>query len=392
MKILLLHNRYKFVGGEDGVVQVEKSLLEKNGHQVFLLEVNNDDIKSPWSKITAAASAIYSYPAKQQVSKQIISFSPDVAHVHNFFPLLSPSVYDACQEHKVPVVQTLHNYRLACPKAIPFRDGKVCENCIGKSIPWDSILYGCYRDSRIESSVVTAMNTWHKWTGTWQKRVDAYIALTNFQKEKMIQAGLPGKKIYVKPNFIFTPQNSDTIKKCRDFVLFVGRLSEEKGVSVLIDAYLEDNLSIPLKIVGDGPLREKLQQKIRNTKLEKVIEFLGFQKKHKVLELMQEARCLVFPSVWYEGFPLTIAEAFACGLPVIAPKLGSMADIVDDVVTGLHFQSRNHKDLAAKIEWIISNPKKMRDMSMNARKKYAESYTPETNYKQLISIYRRVIH
>ncbi|AFY53079.1 glycosyltransferase [Rivularia sp. PCC 7116] len=391
MKILLLHNRYKLPGGEDGVVQVEKSLLEKNNHQVSLFEVTNDDIAGGWSKVSAAVSAVYSYSAKQQVSEEIIRFRPDVVHVHNFFPLLSPSVYDACQEHQLPVVQTLHNYRLACPKAIPFRDGKICEDCIGKSIPWDSIVHGCYRDSRLQSSVVTAMNTWHKLRGTWQERVDAYIALTNFQKEKMIQAGLPAEKIYIKPNFIFTPETSPNSKQRSDFLLFVGRLSEEKGVSVLIDAYINNNLSIPLKIVGDGPLRQMLEQKVENTSCKNVIEFLGFQKKPTVLKLMQSARCLVFPSVWYEGFPLTIAEAFACGLPVIAPKLGSMAEIVEDRVTGLHFESRNSADLAAKIEWTFKNHEAMEESSVNALKKYEEKYTPQANYEQLMAIYQQVM-
>ncbi|MEL6166606.1 MAG: glycosyltransferase, partial [Cyanobacteria bacterium J06628_3] len=229
MKILILHNRYKLAGGEDGVVKAEKSLLEKNSHQVSLLEVSNDDIAGSWSKVSAAVNAIYSYSAKQQVSQEIIRFRPDVVHVHNFFPLLSPSVYDACHEHRVPVVQTLHNYRLACPKAIPFRDGKVCEDCISKSVPWDSIVHGCYRNSRVQSSVVAVMNTWHKLTGTWQQRVDAYIMFTKFQKEKMVEAGLPAEKIYIKPNFTFTPKSFDENDQRENFILFVGRLSEEKG-------------------------------------------------------------------------------------------------------------------------------------------------------------------
>ncbi|MEO1429739.1 MAG: glycosyltransferase family 4 protein [Cyanobacteria bacterium J06633_8] len=391
MKILLLHNRYKLAGGEDGVVQVEKSLLEKNHHQVRLLEVTNDEIAGGWSKVSAAASAIYSYSAKQQVSQEIIDFSPDIVHVHNFFPLLSPSIYDACQQHQVPVVQTLHNYRLACPKAIPFRDGKVCEDCISKPIPWDSVVHGCYRNSRVQSSVVAAMNTWHKLRGTWQQRVDAYIVFTQFQKEKMVQAGLPAQKICIKPNFMFTPDSSGEEEQREDFLLFVGRLSEEKGVSVLIDAYLKNDLSIPLKIVGDGPLRDKLQGKVKNAALEDVIEFLGFQKKPTVLKLMRKARLLVFPSIWYEGFPLTIAEAFACGLPVVAPKLGGLSEIVDDGITGLHFQSKNTEDLASKIKWAIDNPNKTKEIGKNARIKYESKYTPEINYQQLMAIYQKVI-
>ncbi len=251
MKILSIHNRYQLAGGEDGVVQIEKSLLEVNGHQVYLLEVTNDDIKNAWDKVTTAVGAIYSYAAKKLVSQKINEFQPDVVHVHNFFPLLSPSIYDACQEHGVPVVQTLHNYRLACPKAIPFRDGKVCEDCFGKLIPWSGIVHGCYRNSRLQSSVVATMNSWHQLRGTWQKRVNGYIVFTQFQKEKMVQAGLPEQKIYIKPNFTFSVDFSDQSHQRHDYLLFVGRLSEEKGVAVLINAYLQHNLSTPLKIVGD---------------------------------------------------------------------------------------------------------------------------------------------
>ena len=392
MRVLLLHNRYQLAGGEDGVVQAEKSLLEVKGHQVSLLDVSNHNIKNSWDKAITAVSAIYSYSAKQKVKSEIARFSPDIVHVHNFFPLLSPSVYDACREHKVPVVQTLHNYRLACPKAIPFRDGKVCEDCIGELVPWQSVVHGCYRNSRVQSSVVAAMNTWHRAQGTWQERVDAYIVFTQFQKAKMVQAGLPIEKFHIKPNFVFTSNSLEERNKANNYFLFVGRLSEEKGVSILIDSYLENNISTPLKIVGEGPLRTKLEQKIQNSSVGNIIEFLGFQDKHKVLTLMHNAQSLIFPSIWYEGFPLTIAEAFSCGLPVIAPKLGSMAEIVEDGVNGLHFEPGNSIDMAAKIKFAISYPETIITMGKNARLSYENKYAPDANYQQLIAIYQEVIN
>jgi glycosyltransferase involved in cell wall biosynthesis len=390
MKVLVLHNRYQLAGGEDGVVQAEKQLLEANNHQVCLLEVNNQGITTAWDKVTAAVSAIYSHSAKQQVSEQISNFRPDIVHVHNFFPLLSPSIYDACREHQLPVVQTLHNYRLACPKAMPFRDGKVCEDCIGELIPWQGVIHSCYRNSRLESSVVAAMLTWHRLRCTWLERVDAYIVFTQFQKEKMLQAGLPEEKIYIKPNFVFPSSSSNENQQRSNYLLFIGRLSQEKGASVLIDAYIENNLSIPLKIVGDGPLRESLQQKVLNTKAEKFIEFLGFQDKQIVFSLMQKAQFLIFPSIWYEGFPLTLAEAFACGLPVVVSKLGGMAEIVEDGVTGLHFEAENTVDLATKIEWAMTHPEVINAMGRNARSTYENKYSPKTNYQQLIEIYQQV--
>ncbi|MUG96764.1 glycosyltransferase [Scytonema sp. UIC 10036] len=392
MKVLLLHNRYQLAGGEDGVVQTEKSLLEAYGHQICLVEVTNKDITNHWSKVTAGISAIYSHSAKQRVSKEIEHFRPDVVHVHNFFPLLSPSIYDACLENQLPVVQTLHNYRLVCPKAMPFRQGKICEDCIGELIPWQSIMYGCYRNSRLQSSVVAAMTTWHRLRGTWQEKVDAYIVFTQFQKEKMLLAGLPSEKIHIKPNFVLTPKNSPQNERRNNYLLFVGRLSEEKGISLLIDTYLKNNLSVPLKIVGDGPLRQELQDKLENTSAEKAIEFLGFQDKATVLSLMKKAQLLVFPSIWYEGFPLTIAEAFACGLPVLVPKLGGMAEIVEDGVTGIHFEAGNFTDLTAKIQWAITHPQITDTMGKNAYWVYETKYTPEANYQQLIEIYQQVVN
>ncbi|MBE9052597.1 glycosyltransferase family 4 protein [Nostocales cyanobacterium LEGE 11386] len=391
MKLLILHNRYRFAGGEDRVVQEEKNLLEANGHEVILLEENNHRIANIWDTTVASGKAIYSFAAKKQVKAAISRFCPEIVHVHNFFPLFSPSVYDACHSARVPVVQTLHNYRLACPKAMPFREGKICEDCIDTLIPWSAIVHGCYRNSRLQSSVVAAMTTYHRLRGTWHERVDAYIVFTQFQKEKMAQAGLPADKIHIKPNFIFHSDYSDKYGKRGSYLLFVGRLSEEKGVSILIDAYIQNDLSIPLKIVGDGPLYQVLQEKALHTGYGKLIEFLGFQDRETVFELMYDADFLVFPSIWYEGFPLTIIEAFACGLPVLAPKLGSMAEIVENGVNGLHFQAGDSVSLAAKIKWAIDNPNDIICMGKNARHTYESKYTPETNYLQLMDIYQQVI-
>jgi glycosyltransferase involved in cell wall biosynthesis len=392
MNILIIHNRYQLAGGEDAVVQAEAELLKSYGHDVSVLEVDNDTIVGVWGKAKTAFSAIYSFPSRNLVSNAIAQHNIQVVHIHNFFPLLSPSVYDACRDAVVPVVQTLHNYRLGCPKAMPFREGRVCEECIGKALPLPAVLYGCYRGSRVESAVVASMLAVHRYRQTWQERVDGYIALTQFQKDKLVQAGLPSEKIYIKPNFVFTPDTIAETSYDGDYALFVGRLSEEKGVATLIDAYKQGNLSIPLKIVGDGPLNDVLQQQVRTLGLENMITFLGQQNKSVVLNLMRNAQFLVFPSIWYEGFPLTIAEAFACSLPVIAAKLGSMAEIVENGVTGLHFEAGNPVDLAAKITWATTHAEAMIAMRKHAHSIYQTRYTPEANYQQLIEIYQLVIN
>jgi glycosyltransferase involved in cell wall biosynthesis len=391
VKVLLLHNRYQYAGGEDSVVQAEKALLETQGHQVLLIEVSNDDIVGIKGKIHAAFSAIYSPASKHYVSKAIAHFCPDIVHIHNFFPLLSPSVYDACNTAKIPVIQTLHNYRLGCPNAMLFRNNTACEDCLGKKIAWPGILHGCYRDSHLQSAVVAAMLAVHGQRGTWEKSVDAYIALTAFQKEKMLQAGLPKEKIYIKPNYIFDPQSLNITKIKGDYALFVGRISPEKGIATIINAYLQHSLQIPLKIAGTGPQLEELQTTIQSAGLGNVIQFLGQQHKSAIMKLMYNAKFLIFPSIWYETFGLTMVEAFACSLPVLASGWGSMAEIVENNITGLHFQSGNSTDLANKIIWAFEHPEEMIYMGKNARSAYEVHYTPENNYQQLIAIYQAVI-
>ncbi len=391
MRVLLLHNCYQLAGGEDAVVQAEKALLEAKGHQVTLLEIRNDELTSILKKANAAVSAIYSLASKQRVSAEIAHFCPDLVHVHNFFPLLSPSVYDACRNAGLPVVQTLHNYRLGCPNAMFLRQGKVCEDCLGKRMPWPGIVHGCYRGSRAQSAITATMLAVHWLRETWQERVDAYIVLTAFQQEKMVQAGLPREKIHVKPNYVSEPEQFGHTKVFGDYALFVGRLSREKSVTTLIDAYRHKDLRIPLKIVGDGPLHESLQADVQRAGLENGIEFLGQQDKSAVLTLMHKARFLVFPSIWYETFGLTMVEAFACGLPVLASRLGSMAEIVEDGVTGLHFEAGNSADLADKIQWANEHPEEMISMGKNARRVYEAYYTPEINYQQLMAIYQQAI-
>ena len=393
MKILQLHNRYQIVGGEEGVVQAEKSLLESHGHQVDLLEVTNDDLVGVKAKLDAAIGAIYSQVSKRQVLAKLRSFKPDLVHVHNFFPLLSPSVYDACREAGIPVVQTLHNYRLICPKAMLFRDGQVCEACVGKSVAIAGIQSGCYRNSRSQTAVVAAMLAYHQWRRTWQTRVTIYIALTEFQKQKLIQGGIPEHKIQVKCNFVQMP---DLVPVAReDTILFVGRLAEEKGVIDLIAAYEQAQQSgqmLPgLKIVGDGPLKAELMARVVGSGLDDRIMFLGHQDKSKVLELMQRSKLLVFPSIWYEGFPLTLAEAFACGLPAVVPNLGSMAEIVTPEVTGFHFVSRNVNDLARVIQAAIEDKVLLKHCSTQTRIIYEQNYTAEINYDRLLQIYHQAL-
>ncbi len=384
MKILFVHNKYQQAGGEDSVVFTEINLLRNFGGLVELAFRENDVINSIYSKASVFFSVTYSLKSKLWMTKKIESFSPDIVHIHNYFPLLSPSIYDACIEAAVPVVQTLHNYRTICPGALLMRGGQVCELCVSGS-PYQAILHCCYRNSILGTLAVARMVSYHRSKGTWREKIDRFIALTDFAKNKFVEAGFPEEKIVVKPNFVENPLNIKSKGLREAKALFVGRISQEKGVSDLMSAW--DQLDYPLLLAGDGPEFERFKNSCNNN----AVTFLGAQAKEKVYNLMTHSQFLVMPSICYEGFPLVLVEAFAHGLPVICSCLGSMAEIVEDGVTGLHFEAGNPDDLSKKVEWMISHSEECREMGENARATYLEKYTPEINYKILMDIYQEAI-
>ena len=385
MKIILAHNAYQQAGGEDGVLEAEKSLLQKYENDISIFKVSNDNIRGFKNKISTALSISYSPESKEKLANEIRDFKPDIVHVHNFFPLLTPSVYDACLEADVPIVQTLHNYRTMCPGALLMRDGKICELCI-KGSAYKSVLHGCYRGSFIGTFAVARMVEKHRTLGTWDTKVNKFIALTEFARSKFIEAGFPDEKISVKPNFSVDTQlgsNDDENQKGYG-ALFVGRLSKEKGLITLIKAW--QGLNIPLRIAGGGPL----ESEIKGVKGDLVIA-LGILYQTSVLKEMSRAAFLVMPSEWYEGFPMVLVEAFSQGLPVVTSRLGGMTEIVEDGKTGLHFEAGNSKDLAEKVQWMHDHPNECKKMGLNARKVYEQKYTPEKNYEMLMDIYQQVI-
>jgi glycosyltransferase involved in cell wall biosynthesis len=387
VKILVVHNTYQQRAGEEAVVGAEAGLLEANGHAVVRYERHNDELRGRGavSGLEAAVETVWSSRSFREMAGLIGKERPDVAHFHNTFPLISPSAYYACAQAGVPVVQTLHNYRLLCPAAKFLRDGKVCEACLGRNVAWPGVVYGCYRGSRAATAAAAAMLAVHRGMGSWQTKVDAYVALSEFARRKFIEGGLPAERIVVKPNFVAGDLTLRT--QPGGYVLFVGRLSEEKGPQLLLSAWRGMRMKIPLCIAGDGPLLEKLSREVGESSLGH-IELVGRRTPDEVRALMHGARFLVFPSVWYEGFPMTIAEAFAGGLPVVASQLGSMAEIVQPGVTGLHFEPGVATDLAAKVEWAWDHPEELARMGRAARAEYEAKYQPSTSYEMLMDIYR----
>ena len=376
--ILSVHNHYRQTGGEDRVFASETGLLEQNGHTVLRHEDNNERI-SPGA-IGTARDAVWSQRSFRRLESLAHANSIDVAHFHNTFPLISPSAYYAVRRAGVPVVQTLHNFRLICAGATLSRNGSACESCLDRKSLLPGIVHACYRNSRAATAALSTMLAVHRIAGTYQRQVDTYIALSEFARRKFVVGGLPGDRIVVKPNFVSPDPGAGEGRG--DYALFVGRLAEEKGVRTLATAWhgLDD---IPLQVAGDGPLRD--------TVWPGGATWIGAQPRDRVMALMQNARVLVFPSTWYECAPMTIVEAFACGLPVIASNLGSIPEFVRHRYNGLLFEPGDPQDLARQVRWAFDHPEELREMRMNARREYEEKYTAERNYKMLMTIYEIAI-
>jgi glycosyltransferase involved in cell wall biosynthesis len=381
MRILIVHNRYQQAGGEDVVATNEHELLEKHGWETRLWCVTNDRIAGPWGKIATAVRASYSRPAREVLARVIHEFAPTVVHIHNFFPLLSPSVYDACRAAGVAVVQTLHNYRPICAAALLARDGRPCEDCI-EAAPCQAVLHRCYRGSIIGSLAVARMVDTHRRRDTWSHKVDRFIALSEFAKRKFVAAGFRSDRIEVKPNFVEDRRVAEFA--AGSGALYVGRLSSEKGVSTLLQAW--HDLEVPLRVVGDGALGELVDKAGAFG-----VVALGRRPAAEVAAEMARACFLVVPSEVYENFPMVIAEAFCQGLPVIASRIGALAEIVEDGATGLLFSPGDADDLASKVRWAHQHPEAVRRMGANARRTYEERYSPKVNFAQLAKIYQAAI-
>ncbi len=378
-KVLIIHNRYEHRGGEDTVMEAELELLRQRGHEVELFEKTYAELQAqPRWKV--ALNAIWNPATAQALRQQLGRFQPDVVHFHNAFPLVSYGAYQVVGKAGYPIIQTMHNFRWMCAQAQLFRDQKVCEDCIGH-FPWRGVLHGCYRGSRVQTAASLVPLAVHRALGTFPQHITLFIALNEFCRAKFIEGGLPAAKFRVKPNFI-SAQPLPNMGP-RQGGLFVGRLSKEKGLDVLAAA-AATFAEPPVTVIGGGDL-EVMARTTFGAK------FRGFQDLGTILTEMAQAAYLVIPSTWYENFPRTIVESFAMGLPVIASRLGAMAEIVEDGVTGLHFQPGNAVDLAAKIQWAQAHPAEMATMGRNAYDQYLTRYSADTNYAQLTAIYREAI-
>lgn len=388
MKILFVHNYYQQPGGEDQAFADQVWLLERHGHEVLQYTVHNDAVED-MNRLALAGRTLWNPQSYRELRALVQREQVDLMHCMNTFPLISPAAYYAARAAGAAVVQEVQNYRLFCPGAFFMHDGRVCTDCLGKCVPWPAVRHRCYRGSRAATGVVTSLLTAHRLAGSWQRKVDRYIAVTQFSRAKFIEGGLPAERIAVKPNFVHPDPRAGSGQG--GYAIFVGRLSPEKGLDTLLSAWQRLPQSYPLKIVGDGPLAERVQAAAADNQ---AIEWLGRQPLERVCELVGEAACLVFPSLWYEGLPKTILESFAKGTPVVASNLGAMSEVIVDGHNGVHFTPGDADDLATKLTPLLlpggaNGP--LSTMRRAARASFEQHYTPEVNYPQLLAIYQAAL-
>ncbi|NPV77213.1 MAG: glycosyltransferase family 4 protein [Anaerolineae bacterium] len=385
MRILAVHNRYLLGGGEDLSHSTEVALLRSHGHEVDEMIDDNRRI-ARLGNLRAALRTIWSTEAFRQIAERLRKSRYDIILVQNFFPLISPSIYYAASREGTPVIQFIRNYRLICLNAYLLRNGKICEDCVGRAAPWPGVLHGCYRGSRAASLVVAAMLVVHRLLGTWNKKVNRFVTLTELGKEKLIAGGIRAEKIVVRSNFIHPDPGIEQEKD--EYALFVGRLSPEKGIEPLLDGWGKMPVDKKLILVGNGPLLERLIQKAR---FQPNLEVVGALPLETTLGMIRGAKFLIFPSILYEGMPRTIIEAFATGTPVIASNLGAMADMVEHGSNGFLFPAGDGIRLAEMALAMYSDPDLYARMRLKARQAYETHYSSGLAYQKMIQIFEDVL-
>lgn len=393
-RILMLHNRYQFPGGEDASMEAEVELLRQAGHDVVLLERHNDVIKSMsrWQKVVLTAATVWNGDTYRQLRAYLRDAPTDVLHVQNFFPLWSPSVHAAAKAEGLSTVQHLRNFRLACLNAYLLRSGQVCEACLGKN-PWRGLVYRCYRSSLPASLTVWSLLTVHRWRQTWLRDVDAFITPSQFAATKLLQTGIPDDRLHVKPDFVVDPlanQQIPPLPHVPTFV-FIGRLNEQKGVALLLEAWRQLNQpEWRLELIGEGDRRASFQQYVQHYGLTNV-RFHGHRSALEIMQHLQAASMVVVPSQSYETFGRVVIEAFACGRAALVASLGALPELVQDGVTGLHSSPNDSHAWTERLRWAGEHASELAAMGVAARQVYLTGYTPVVNYHQLLSIYQQVL-
>ena len=386
MKVLVIHNKYKQQGGEDNSFLVEVEMLKGNGVSVDTMVFDNKDISSLGSMIRLSYESIYNFRSAKLIQEKIDEFQPNIIHVHNFFYLISPSIFWVAHKNKIPIAFTVRNYRLICVGSLLLRNGQLCELCIQKKFPIHGIVHKCHRNSAYQSAQLTMITGLHKLVGTWAKKVGRYVVLTEFAKRKLLSSGLKlnEHQIVVKPNFC-DDRGFSLGDDRKDHYLFVGRLSHEKGIHLLLEALKLKKFR--LKIIGTGPLKDDVESFVRK---DSNLVYLGQKPNEEINEELRLSKALIFPSVWYEGMPRTILEAFSTGTPVISTDIDNINEIVTNGYNGLHFKNGDSNSLVETLNHFEQS-NKASQLYINARKTFEEKYNARTNFKMLMAVYQEML-
>ncbi len=382
--ILIVHNYYQIVGGEDTVVANEKKMLEDHGHKVILYSRNNSELKemSKLQKLMLPFTTVFNPRTYRDIKRLIKAEQIDIVHVHNTLSLISPSVYYAARAIKIPVVQTIHNFRLLCPGATFYRDGHICEDCMSKGLMC-AVKHSCYRNSKLQTLACVISTRIHRMTRIYGKI--NYFCLTEFNKEKLLQLKqIKADRVFVKPNFV-----EDTLEKIIPYeerdnqFIFAGRLDKLKGIDILFEAWKQLETTAPKLIVcGIGPMEEWCRSFLKDN-ADCNIEMNGFVPNAETKKLIANSKALILPTQWYEGFPMTIVEAFSVGTPVIGSDIGNVGSLVEEGITGTKFQPESAEGLVQAVKRIQEH----KDIHSTTFRQYENFYTENINYKKLLKIY-----
>ena len=384
MRILACHNYYQQRGGEDQFFEDEVQLLSMHGHDVLSHTVENDSINNQ-SLLRVAGQSLWNFESARKIKELIATHKPDVMHVVNTFPLISHSIFKAARQANIPVVASVQNYRMFCAQSMCYRDGKACEACLGK-IPWRAVKHACYRDSRVGSTVVAGVQIVQRRTNTWNRYIDVICVASEFSRAKLVKAGISDDQFMIKPNFIFDDPGQREGRA--GYAVFVGRLAGEKGINTVVDAWQQQGVDLPLKIIGDGPEFDWVQQQ---TATNDNIEMLGRLPNSEISEWVGNAACLIFPSTGYESLPKTLIESLAVGTPVIGSAIGSIPEVVRDGETGYLYPAGDAVALAAAVNKFFDCPQDWPRLRARCRQDFLERYTAEQNHVGLLRLYTEAI-
>lgn len=405
MRVLQINKFFYRRGGSETYFFDLTKLLESHGHEVIHFStVSEKNIDSPYrdffireidferrsgiiKDLGKFGHSLYSREAKKNLEKLILKTKPEVAHLHNISHHISPSIFSVLRKHKIPVVQTLHDYQLICPNFKLFTKGKICERC-KKYRYWNAVFHKCVHNSCLESFAEGLEMFFHRACQFYENGVYCFVTPSNFLKGKISDWGVAkGVRIENIPNFIDTNSYEPRFE-AGNYAIFFGRLVEEKGVKTLLEAVA--NTGIKLKIIGEGPEKDRLELQVTSYKLQGQVEFMGYKSGEELHDLIRNSRFVVLPSAWYENYPMSLLEAGALGKPMIGSDLGGISEIIHDGENGFLAKAGDASDLREKMVRLWNDNDLCERMGRLARETVSRKNSPEEHYKKIAGLYESI--